>query len=256
MPEPIVYLNGETLPLSEAKLSIFDLGLVLGASVTELIRAFGHRPFRAEEHLSRLFRSLKAVGFNINESPEELRATIEQVVGENGPLIPEGHDLGIVLFVTAGLNPTYVGAAGMKDAGQSTVCVHTFPLPFELWAEKFEAGQHLITPSIRHIPPASLDPKIKTRSRMHWYLAEQQAKLVEPGAGALVLDNDGHICETSTGNFFLVSDGVLLTPRPDRTLGGISQLVALELAEMLGIEHRAVDITPYDVVNAEEAFTS
>ena len=54
----------------------------------------------------------------------------------------------------------------------------TFPLPFELWAEKYTTGQHLVTPSVRHLPPECLDPKIKARSRMHWYLADEQARWI------------------------------------------------------------------------------
>jgi branched-chain amino acid aminotransferase len=255
-PEPIAWLNGETVPISAAKLSVFDMGIVLGASVTEMIRTIAHRPFRLDDHLERLERSLHAVGFSANKSRDELAAIVNDVVDHNRKLIPEGHDLGITLFVTAGLNLTYVGAAGLEAARQPTVCVHTFPLPFELWAKKLDEGQHLITPSIRHVPPDSLDPKIKSRSRLHWYLADQQAKLGDPTAGALVLDHAGNVAETSSGNFFIVRDGVICTPSHRTTLGGVSQQVVTELAGQIGIECVATDFQVYDVVNADEAFTS
>jgi branched-chain amino acid aminotransferase len=196
------------------------------------------------------------VGFSANISAEGLAAIVGEVVDHNEKLIPVGHDLGITLFVTAGLNLTYVGAAGLEACRRPSVCVHTFPLPFELWADKLDAGQHLVTPSIRHIPPDSLDPKIKSRSRLHWYLADRQARLADPHAGALVLDRDGNIAETSSGNFFIVRDGIICTPSHRTTLGGVSQQVVTELAADLGIECVNTDLQVYDALNATEAFTS
>ena len=254
--EPIAWLNGQTVAVSEAKLSVFDLGIVLGASVTEMIRTFRHEPFRLDDHLDRLYRSLRIVGFAMEMPREELAAVVYDVVAHNAALIGADDDLGITVFVTAGTNLTYVGAAGAENAARPSVCVHTFPLPFELWAEKLNSGQHLVTPSIRHIPPDSLDPKIKSRSRLHWYLADRQARLVDPAASALVLDHDGNIAETSTGNFFIVQQKTLLTPSHRITLGGVSQKMVAELAGTLGIDCRFADLQLYDALTADEAFTS
>lgn len=256
MTEPVAWLSGHIVPVSEAKVHVFDQGLVLGASITEMIRTFGHAPFHLDDHLDRLYRSLYAVGFPPVLGVGELEKVVIEIVDRNQRLIPASHDLGIVIFITAGTNLTYVGAAGIEQSRTPTVCVHTFPLPFELWADKCDDGQHLVTPSIRHIPPESLDPKIKSRSRLNWYLADQQARLVDPAAGALVLDRDGNITETSTANFFLVSDGTILTPSPRIALGGVSQKVVMELAAKLGIPTAATELQLYDALNADEAFTS
>jgi branched-subunit amino acid aminotransferase/4-amino-4-deoxychorismate lyase len=256
MTEPVAWLNGQIVPISEAKLHVFDQGLVLGASITEMIRTFAHTPFHLDDHLDRLYRSLQAVGFPPVLAPKELKSVVLDVVDHNQRHIPAGHDLGIIAFVTAGHNLTYLGMTGVEQSRTPTVCVHTFPLPFELWADKCDDGQHLVTPSIRHIPPESLDPKIKSRSRLNWYLADQQARLVDSSAGALVLDRDGNITETSTANFFLVSNGTILTPSPRIALGGVSQKVVLELAAKLGIPSVAADLQIYDALNAHEAFTS
>ena len=256
MTEPIAYLDGEYVPISQAKVSVFDLGLVLGASVTEMIRTFNQTPFRLQDHLQRLLKSLKAVGFSHNLTIETLTEIGQHVVEHNAALIPAHHDLGLVMFATAGQNLTYVGAAGLERSQVATVCVHTFPLPFELWADKIENGQHLITPSIRHIAADSVDPRIKNRSRMHWYLADRQAKLVAADAGALLLDHEGNVTETSTGNFFIVSDGVIITPGGGHALGGVSQMTVVELAQQLGMPYREMVVHPYDVINADEAFTS
>jgi len=254
--EPIAWLDGRLRPISEAKLSVFDLGLVLGASVTEMVRSFRHRAFRLEAHLDRLYRSLRAVGFPSPPDRTKVNAAVSDVVAHNEKLIPDEHDLGIVIFVTAGKNVTYLGLSARDACRQPTACVHTFPLPFEMWADAMTSGRHLVTPSIRHIPPESLDPKIKSRSRLHWYLADQQARLVDPEAGSLVLNRDGNITENSTGNFFLVADSTIITPPPGTALGGVSQQVVFELADAIGVPIVQTDIRPYDVFVAEEAFTS
>ena len=254
--EPIAWLDGRLLPVSEAKVSVFDLGLVLGASVTEMIRTFRHTAFRLENHLDRLCRSLWAVGFPSPPARAELTAAVAAVLEQNEKLIPDEHDLGIVIFVTAGKNVTYLGLSEREACRKPTVCVHTFPLPFEMWDRAMVAGRHLVTPSIRHIPPESIDPKIKSRSRLHWYLADQQARLVDPEAGSLVLNRDGNITENSTGNFFLAADNTITTPPPGTALGGVSQQVVLELAERISVPVVQTDIRPYDVINADEAFTS
>jgi branched-subunit amino acid aminotransferase/4-amino-4-deoxychorismate lyase len=136
------------------------------------------------------------------------------------------------------------------------VCAHTFPLPFELWAEKLEQGQHLVVPSTRHVPADSLDPRIKSRSRMHWYVADRQARRVDSGAGAILVDHDGFLTETSTGNFCIVTGNAIRTPSERTTLGGISRQVVGELAESLGIAFEFADLRPEDVSTADEAFTS
>ena len=256
MKEPVAYLNGEFVPISRAAVSVFDLGLVQGAAVTEMIRTFAHQPFRVEQHLDRLRRSLKAVGFRPSVTMHQLQNIVEEVVDRNAGLISDEQDLGIVLFVTAGQNLTYVGSAGAELARIPTTCVHTFPLPFELWLGKLTDGQHLITPSVRQVPPESLDPRIKVRSRLHWHLADREARLVDPAAGALLLDRDGLITETSSGNFFIVRDGTLVTPTERTTLGGVSQQVVSELAAARGWRLEARDLRVYDVLNADEAFTS
>jgi branched-chain amino acid aminotransferase len=91
---------------------------------------------------------------------------------------------------------------------------------------------------------------------MHWYLADEQARLVDPQAIALLLDRNDNITETATANFFIVHDGTIVTPTARNTLEGISQQVVRELAEQLRIPIQQRDFQTYDVINADEAFTS
>jgi branched-chain amino acid aminotransferase len=256
MSEPLAYLNGRISPITQATLSIFDLGVVMGASVTEMARTFRSNAFRLGDHVDRLYRSLKYVGFPIDLSADALVDLALELIAHNAPLIPAHHDLGVSMFVTAGTSLTYTGIAGMASHRKPTVCVHTFPLPFELWADKYAQGQHLVIPSTRHLPPECLDPKIKSRSRMHWHLADEQARLVDRRAIALLLDRNDNVTETATANFFIVADDAIITPTPRNTLHGISQQVVGELAAQLQIPFFQRDFQSYDVVNAAEAFTS
>jgi branched-subunit amino acid aminotransferase/4-amino-4-deoxychorismate lyase len=252
--EPLVYLNGAMVPASQAHLAIYDAGVVLGATVTEMTRTFHRRPWRLGEHLDRLFRSLRYTRMNIGLSKEQLAGISQEVVEHNARLLDGGGELGLIQFVTAGEYPTYAGMAGRPARTTPTVCVHTFPLPFELWARKMQTGAHLVTPSIRHVPPQCYDPKMKYRSRMHYYLADQEARLVDPDASALLLDLAGNVTETSGANFFIVERGTIVSPTTTNTLPGVSRAMVLSLAEKLGIPFEERDFQVYNVVNAEEAF--
>jgi branched-subunit amino acid aminotransferase/4-amino-4-deoxychorismate lyase len=254
MPESLVYLNGQMIAASQAGLAIFDMGVVLGATVTEMTRTFRHQPFRLDDHLDRLFRSLRYVRFKVDVSRDELAAASRKLVEHNAALLPENAELGLVHFVTAGEVAMYAATSGRAARTSATVCAHTFPLAWEMWAKKMREGTHLVTPSIRHVPPQCFDPKMKYRSRMHYYLADQEAQLVDPNASALLLDLEGNVTETSGANFLMVEAGKIVSPTLRNTLPGISRKTVIELAAQLGIEFVERDFQVYNVVNADEAF--
>ena len=253
MTEPIAYLNGKFLPISKAALSVFDLGIVAGASVTEMTRTFRHVPFRLNDHLDRLEQSLKLVHIDPRLSREELVSICERVVSENKHLIPADHDLGLIIFVTAGQNLTYLGLSELSRARTPSVCVHSFPLPFELWAERYETGLHLVTTSIGSLPDDVIDSRIKHRSRMHWHLADIQAKRVDPSAMTVLLDQDGFLTETATGNICVVEGGTIVTPS-QHVLHGISRDVVADLAASLGLTFATARVKPDELARASEAF--
>jgi branched-subunit amino acid aminotransferase/4-amino-4-deoxychorismate lyase len=256
MTEPLVFLNGNLVPASQAHLAIFDAGVVLGATVTEMTRTFRHVPYRLDAHLERLFRSLKYTRMDVGMTREALGAASRELLAHNAKLVDEEDELGLIHFVTAGEFPVYAGSAGRAARTTPTVCIHTFPMPFELWAEKLETGAHLVTPSIRHVPPQCYDPKMKYRSRMHYYLADKEAQLVDPDASALLLDLAGNITETSGSNFLIVERGTIVSPTLVNTLPGISRATVIELAKQLDIPFEVRDIQVHSVINADEAFTS
>jgi branched-chain amino acid aminotransferase len=254
MNEPLVFLNGNLIPASQAGLKIYDAGIVLGATVTEMTRTFRHRPFRLEDHLARLFRSLKYTRMEIGLTPAQLQSVSLELVAENARLIGPHEELGLIHFVTAGEFPVYAGSAAAGIPMQPTICAHTFPLPFSLWSAKMQHGAHVVTPSIRHVPPQCYDPKMKYRSRMHYFLADHEARLVDPEAVALLLDLDGNVTETGGANFLLVEQGTIVSPTLRNILPGISRQTVIELAGKLGIPFLERDIQLHSVINADEAF--
>jgi len=252
--EPLVFLTGQFLPASQAKLNIFDLGIILGATFTEMTRTFRHQPFRLPEHIERLYRSLKYGGITLPYTPEEMLQITLRVIEANCRLIPKESDLGIVHFVTPGENLVYAGSAGTTGPLNPTVCVHTFPLAFSIWRHLFTEGAHVVTPAIRHVPPQCVDPKTKNRSRLHWFLADNQSHLVDPKAITLLLDLDGNITECGGSNFVIVSGSQILSPTSRNILPGISLKMVRELAPGLGLKYLEKDLQVYDVVNADEAW--
>lgn len=256
MTEPIAFMNGRQVPFSRATVPVTDLAVVAGATVTEMIRTFSHRPFRLDDHLDRLFGSMELCGFSVDVDRHELEDQVSQLVEHNRKLIPANHDLGIIIFVSAGQNLTYLGAAQRAVAARGTVCVHSFPLPFELWAEKQTKGQFLAGVDILPLPAESVPPQAKHRNRLHWLRADAEARGRYAGASALLATTDGLLTETSAGNFFLVRGRTIHTPSADLVLGGISQKVLRELAESLDFNWRESALTFDDVASADEALTS
>jgi branched-chain amino acid aminotransferase len=254
--EPVVYLNGRMVPASQAHLAIYDAGVVQGATVAEQTRTFRHRPFRLGDHLDRLFAALGYTGMDVGLSRAEMERISEEVLAHNTGLVGPDDELGLVQFVTAGEYATYAGLSGRPPRPGPTVCVHTYPLPFELWAARMQTGAHLVTPAVQQVPPECWSPRMKCRSRMHYYLAEREARQVDPQAYALLLDRDGNVTETNAANFLMVERGTILSPPADRTLPGISRATVIELARRLGIPFAETTIPVPRALAADEEFLS
>ena len=252
--EQLVYLKGQLQPASQAHIAIYDAAVVLGATVTDLARTFRGELYRLDDHVRRFYRSCRYARIEPRIGPEETMAVCRELVAHNLPLVGAGAELAVVLFISPGEFAVYAGAAGMAGEQEPTFCIHTFPLPFSLWAPYFTAGVHVVTPSVRQVPPVCVDPKIKCRSRMHWWLADQETHLVDPKAVTLCLDLDGNITETSGSNFLMARDGAVYSPSPRSILRGISLETVAELCGELGIPFVERDFQVYDVINADEAY--
>lgn len=253
-PQRQVYVNGKFVPEMEARLSIFDSALTFGDMVFDTSRTFNHVPFRLRDHLERLYASMRYIeidcGMTIDEMEEATRRTIEV----NLPCFPPSVDFQFMHDVTRGLFEFH--GHEYPEELHPNVFISCWPLDRHLArvAPFYHTGINIIIPSQRAIPSQYLDPKVKSRSRLHYQLANLEAARSGPDTYALLLDGDGYIAEGTAYNFFLVRDGELLCPEPRNILCGISRKTVMELAAELGIPCRECNLERYHLVNADEAF--
>src|SRR6478672_4266786 len=244
MDQITVFLNGAWIPNSELHISVDDAGFLLGATVTERLRTFGGRVFRLAEHLDRLRNSLKIVGLDSDKICDQVARAIPEFLQRNGALISAGDDWSIIAFATP----------GVAGSGRPTVCVHGYPLPFKSWASKYETGVPVVVSQIRQLPPNCVPPELKCRSRMHFYLADREAAARQPGARAILLDQDGFVAEATTANVIVFREGEgFVSPPHDNILVGVSLGVVQELAGRINVPFVTRRLTVDELCSADEA---
>ena len=253
MQEPLAYLKGNFVPASQCQLPMHDLGIVLGAAVTDFLRTFNQQPYRMEDHVRRFYCSCKYARIEPPVDEAETMAISNRLLEENSKLDPNA-ELGLVYYMTAGENPLYAGASGTSTKPEPTFVQHTFPMRFHLWRDIFLKGVHCVTPAPRHWPPQCLSSKIKNRNRLHMWIGEQEVKAGFPDAMPLYLDLHGNITETGGSNFVIFTNGKVFSPCRDNILWGISLTVLTEILADMGIPFVERNIQTYDVVNADEAW--
>ena len=232
---------------------MYDLGIVLGAAVTDFLRTFHQRPYRMDDHIQRFYRSCKYARI---QPPVDLAESIsisEHLLKTNAPFHP-GQELGLIFYMTAGENSVYAGAAGIPANPSPSYVQHTFPMRFDLFRDIFVNGVHCMTPAPRHWTPQCLSSKIKNRNRLHMWIGEQEIRQLDATAMPLYLDVHGNITETGGSNFVIFRDGKVISPRRNNVLWGISLTVLEEILAQLGVPFIEDDIQTYDVVNADEAW--
>lgn len=252
--ERLMYLNGRMIPESDAKISAFDIGFKYGAVFYESIRTFNHKPYKLEEHLDRLERSLVYVGLEKTISKNEIRGIILKVIDANKQFHEDEDDMWINAEITPGEgspNPL-VKTHDIKP----TVIVYSTVIPYDEYVHCYSKGKRAVISNIRNVDSQSYDMRVKHRSRLHFYLAKMDCARRDPGAFALLLDLKGYITEGTGANFFISYKNVLYTPKSSNILNGISRQTVFELADELGIKCVEADINAYDVYNADEAFFS
>ncbi len=243
--------NGSNRPLSQLQISIFDSGFVQGATVVEQLRTFGGKPFKVDEHVQRLMRSLEISGIPAAQSASDFSGIIHEVAERNFSLVDAGDDLSIGLWVTPGFSGKYANAKFLDGDPFPTVCCYAHPLDFYNWHGIYSTGQRLVTASIPQL--ASWPSELKCRSRMHYHVADVEARSKDPAASALVLDRDGFVNETSKANILALIDGEgLVSPRKNKILPGVSLSVVEELAQRIGEQVTYRDMMPFELVTAKE----
>ncbi|MCR5857196.1 branched-chain-amino-acid transaminase [Mesorhizobium sp. J428] len=239
----ICYIDGGFVPEAEARVSVFDHGLLYGDGVFDTVVAWKGSLFRLDDHVARLFRSMKAVGLDVEFSGDDLKALTLRAVVLNGL-----RDAYVKWIVTRGSNDTPL----MDPAG----CHPNLIIVVRPYIERFTAnadkGISLKTVAIRRTPAQCLDPGVKNLNYLNLILAKMEAKAAQCDE-ALMLDLQGNICEAPGYNVFVVEGGRLLTPNRD-ILEGITRASVLDLARSRGIETSEQDIGLYRAYTAEEVF--
>ncbi len=232
MAEPLIYVNGELVPKSEAKISVFDEGVTHGWAVYEGIRVYDGRIVELDAHVRRLYASAKGAGITIPPKPGEIRDAVVETVRANG-------------YRDCHLAP-WVGYG--EIGGTPNVVIR-------IAERRSRMGEPLtaVVASVRRAAPDSIPAQIKTNSRLDLMLARVEAEVA--GADyAIMLDHEGYVAEASLANLMIVKDGVAYTPYATSALEGVTRNLLLCILPMNGVEARERDITVQDLWTADEAF--
>lgn len=240
-----IYINGQYYAKEDAKISVFDHGLLYGDGVFEGLRAYSGKIFRLEQHLTRLYESALAIMLTIPVSPAELGQAIKDTLLRNN--ISDGY---IRVVITRGAGSLGIDPDKTADPQIIVIADHIQLYPKEL----YENGMEIVTASTIRNHPAALNPRIKSLN----YLNNILAKLEGKRAGcleALMLNHRGEVAECTADNIFLVRRGELLTPPTDAgILEGVTRNAVIELAQQAGIAVREITLTRHDVYVADECF--
>ena len=251
-----VYFNGKMVPEAEAKVSIYDSALMFGDMVFEMTRSFDKKQFKLREHIDRLYVGLKILRIPLQMTPEEMERACHETVEANDHLFAADDEHRLMIDVSRGLLGIYQGIEGLHKG--PNVIIADFPLRWTVatMGALFDTGINAVITSQRAIPANLLDPKIKNRSRIFYLMANIEASQVEGDNNwELLLDPDGFVAEGTGDNFFIIKNGVVITPEGRNILRGISRdYVMQELCTKLGIPVVEKNIEPYDVYTADEAF--
>lgn len=241
----LIYLDGKIVPESEAKISVFDHGLLYGDGCFEGIRIYNGRVFRLTEHLVRLYESARSICLTIPISLEEMeKATVETVAANN---LRDGY---IRLLITRGVGPLGLNPYQCPKAGiiiiASGISLYS--------AEKYETGLNLITCATRRPTPAALSPQVKSLN----YLNNIMAKIECIQAGCeegIMLNEQGYVAECTGDNVFVIKGGQVYTPTiASGALNGITRMAVIEVMREMGLHVHEITMTRHEIYTADECF--
>lgn len=240
-----VYMNGELVPQQDAKVSVFDHGLLYGDGVFEGIRSYSGKCFRLQEHVQRLYESARAIHLVIPIPAEQMARDIQATVDANE--IEDGY---VRVVVTRG-----AGALGLDINKTSNPQIIVIADTIQLYPQElYEKGLDVVTVATIRNHPSAVNPRIKSLNYLNNILAKiegQRAGCIE----ALMLNHKGEVSECTGDNIFIVSRGNVLTPPLDAgILEGVTRNVVIELSKKAGYPTRETVLTRHDIYTADECF--
>jgi branched-chain amino acid aminotransferase len=240
-----IYIDGNFHDQAEAKISVFDHGLLYGDGVFEGIRFYNDRVFRLEEHIDRLWDSARAIALDIPMSKSELVAATLETIRQN-----DLHDGYIRLLVTRG-----VGSLGLSPDTCRRPSIIIITATIALYPEElYQKGLTMVTCSTRRTPPAALSPRVKSLNYLSNILGKLEAQNAGAGEG-LMLNEQGYVSECTGDNIFIVKKGEISTPHlSSGILAGVTRAVVFELAAKLGIRALERELIRHDIYTADECF--
>lgn len=240
--ESLVYIDGRYYPKKDAKISVFDHGLLYGDGVFEGIRAYDGYVFKLDEHLTRLYESAKSIELNIPLSKEEFKEAILETVRKN-----RLRDAYLRVVVTRGVGD--LGLNPLSCPKPSTIIIADYLAPL------FEGtNATAIIASTRRNAMTALNPMVKSLNYLNNVLARIEANKAKTNE-AIMLNQNGTIAEGTGDNVFIVKNGKLATPPPTAgTLVGITRNTVMELAKEEGFEVVEREMTVHELYNADEVF--
>jgi branched-chain amino acid aminotransferase len=238
-----IYIDGNFYDQTEAKISVFDHGLLYGDGVFEGIRFYNDRVFRFDEHIDRLWDSARVIGLDIPMSKTELIAATLETIRQN-----DLHDGYIRLLLTRG-----VGSLGLSPDSCRRPSVIIIAATIALYPEDlYHQGLTMVTCGTRRTSPAALSPRVKSLNYLNNILAKLEAQNAGAGEG-LMLNEQGYVAECTGDNLFIVKNGQMSTPHLNSgILEGVTRAVVFELAEKLEIRTMECELTKYDIYTADE----
>jgi len=243
----LVWLNGDVMPLEEAKVSVADHAHLYGDGLFEGIRFYDRKVFKLDEHLRRLYEGCRYLGYEMDGTPKEnLKRTILDVCTQAD--IESGYiRLNVTRGTGLGLDPNHIDRTPNIMVMVSTISLYP--------PEAYERGLDVVSTSYRVIPADSLDPQIKCIGRYAAnILAKAEANRAGGGEG-LMLNQQGYVAECTGQNLFVVRDGTMRTPHPSAgILKGITRATVMELARKEGMTVIEDMMTKIDIFEADEAF--
>jgi len=243
-----IYINGSFHVRSEAKISVFDSGYLVGDGIWEGIRLTGGKLIFIEEHLNRLWQAAKATHINMAYSKDELIEIIYKTVEKNN--MTDG--VHIRVMITRGIKKTPSQDPRLTITGPNLVIIPEYKMADE---SSKKSGLKLFTSTIRRGSPDYLDPKLNCHSKLHEVQALVQA--IEAGADeALMLDINGFVSTCNSTNFFMVKDGMVITSTDQYCMNGITRQKIIDLCIENNIPVDERNFSLYDVYDADECFVT